>query len=230
MGNTRTLSETKSQMIEKMGIEFGTYFHFIRFEIVLLTIKWSHFRTLFATKKSRIELMNETAPLHFQIMQKVLWENILLGICKITDVVETLKKEKNLSVREMPQFVNDIVFAKELENEISLIIEDVKEYKNVRHKLIAHNDYDSIINNKGALWLNGLTYDGMGKIVDHICTVFNKVSNKYLGEITLFDINSEDRTALSLLRKLEKSLRFDESEYQNKLNGIMADKKCISKV
>ena len=84
MAENRTAEEVKQNHIEHMGEELGSIFHALWNEVAWLHQKWDQYNILFGTKPSRINLMNETAPLFFRIVQDSLWEDTLLNIARLT--------------------------------------------------------------------------------------------------------------------------------------------------
>ena len=55
--------------------------------------------------------------------------------------------------------------------------------------------------------------------MDKIQSLYNKVSFKYLGKTTAWQLLTSDRGAISLLYRIENGLRFEEEEYNRKLKG-----------
>lgn len=89
----KTAEEIKNEMIEKLGTDFGLLLNSLYNEITWLTFRWIEFVELYGTKETRLELMNKSAPFLFFTIQKVLWENLLLGISRITDPPKSMEKE-----------------------------------------------------------------------------------------------------------------------------------------
>lgn len=106
MGTVSTSDETKQEYIKQMGEELGLLFYALWKEITWLHLKWHEYVTLFGTKSSRIELLNDVAPLFFRIVQDSLWDDILLHIARTTDPPKSSGK-KNLIIRRLASLVTD---------------------------------------------------------------------------------------------------------------------------
>ena len=146
---TQTPEEVKEEMISKMGTNFGSLFYSLYNEITWLTFKWIKFRELYGTKESRIELMNKAAPFFFFTIQKVLWDNLLLGITRITDPAE-MRGKKNITFNAIGQFIQDKQFLLDFENDLVEIITDSEFCRDWRNRRIAHLDYELSVNQQNA--------------------------------------------------------------------------------
>lgn len=97
--------QVRDEMVEKLGHDFGRLLNSLYNEISWLTFKWIEFRELYGTKESRFDIMNKTAPIFFSTIQKVLWENLLLGVARITDPPDHFSWTKlYISVQELGKF------------------------------------------------------------------------------------------------------------------------------
>lgn len=67
MAEERSTEQMKMFCIEKMGPELGSVFNALRNELVWLHVKWHQYRELFGEKPERIDLMNDAAPLFFEL-------------------------------------------------------------------------------------------------------------------------------------------------------------------
>ena len=59
---TRTAEEAKCYYVEKMGEALGTQFDLLWQEVAWLHMKWGEYVELFGSKPTRVELLNQTAP------------------------------------------------------------------------------------------------------------------------------------------------------------------------
>jgi hypothetical protein len=170
MGKTRTAEEIKKDMIEVLGTDFGSILFSLHNEIIWLTLRWIEFKELYGTKESRIELMNEVAPFFFFTIQKVLRENLMLGISRITDPPKSNGK-KNASIRAIQKFIQDDCFKEELEKDIQDIIENATFCRDWRNRWIAHLDYELAINNQNAKPLESATRRKLKLIIGFTCSI-----------------------------------------------------------
>ena len=70
----------------------------LKSQLALLEYEWWTFRTLFGSEKDRIELLNESAPFFFGVIQHVLFADCVMMIARLSDPSTTSGKG-NLSKR-----------------------------------------------------------------------------------------------------------------------------------
>lgn len=231
---TQTTEKVKASMIEKMGTDFGSLFYSLYNEITWLTFKWLEFSELYGTKGSRVELMNKSAPFFFFVVQKVLWDNLLLGIARITDPIESRGKKsttrKNVTLKALGQYIQDDSLKIEIENDLNEIIAKSEFCRDWRNRLIAHIDYELNVDRLNAEPLKPATRRDLRQTIEKIHELYNKVSHKYLGSTTAWNMLTSNRGAVSLLYRIEDGLRFDEDVYKRKLKGDWTPDNFESKV
>jgi hypothetical protein len=225
----KTAEEIKIEMIEKVGTEFGSLLYSLYNEITWLTFRWIEFRELYGTKESRIELMNKSAPFLFFMMQRVLWENLLLGICRITDPPRTMNK-KNMTLTSLPSFESDDDVKKEIETEIKELLAESEFCRDWRNRWIAHADYELSTDKQNAKPLETATRKQLKTTIERIHALYNKVEFKYLGTTTAFKLLKSNRGAIALLCRIEDGIRFEREVYEKKMKGDWADNNFQSKV
>ncbi|MGZ8401653.1 MAG: AbiU2 domain-containing protein [Methyloceanibacter sp.] len=102
-----TAQESRERYIAKMGEALGTQFAALWQEVAHLHMSWSEYVELFGTKPSRIDLLNSAAPRFFRILQDALWDETLLHIARLTDSPESGKGKSNLTIRNLPELVDE---------------------------------------------------------------------------------------------------------------------------
>lgn len=226
---TQTTEQIRDEMLKKLGTDFGSLFYSLYNEITWLTFKWIEFRELYGTKESRFELMNKAAPFFFFTIQKVLWENLLLGVARITDPTETMGK-KNTTLKALGQHLQEDSFKSEFENDLNDILAESKFCRDWRNRWIAHMDYELSIDRQNARPLETATRQKLRVTIEKIHSLYNKISFKYLGSTAAWHMLDSDRGAISLLYRIEDGLRFDEEVYKRKLKGDWTPDDFESKV
>jgi hypothetical protein len=197
-----------------MGFELGSLFNLLYNEIIWLHYKWSDFEELYGTKESRINLINQSAPFFFFIVQKVLWENILLGIARITDPVKSRGK-RNITIQALPDFLNDEKLKAKLKLLISEIIEKTKFSRDWRNRRISHYDFDLSIN-KEALPLEVVNRLLIKKSLELILEVINLLLSHYFKSTLLAKTIKTQTGSLALLHVL----RDGQKERENYIKRI----------
>ena len=130
--------QVEQQYVESMGPELGKLFYELWTECAWLHTKWNEHVTLFGSRPERIELLNDTAPIFFRIVQDSLWEDVLLHITRLTDPPKSAGKQ-NLTLQCLVPLVDDQIRPR--------LMEAVEKLKNTcdfardwRMRRIAHRD------------------------------------------------------------------------------------------
>lgn len=104
--------------------------------------KWKLFCDLYAAGEKVIELLNESAPGFFRICQDSLRDDILLGICRLTDQKQTFGKD-NLTLDSLVASIDTAEYS-ELRKTLERLFSDARLKstfaRDQRNKRIAHTD------------------------------------------------------------------------------------------
>lgn len=229
MGNFKTAEEVKQNMIDKMGVNFGSLYDSLRNELLWLTYKWIEFNELYGTKESRIELLNTSAPFLFYTIQNVLWDNLLLGVSRITDE-PSLGSKKNITFKAIPPFIEDQTFRVKVERILAKIDNESKFCRDWRNRKIAHNDFALSLDKPNAKPLEVATRLKLKTTIELMHELYNEVSLKYLGSQSAFEFLASQGGAISLLNVIENGLRFNQERLEKKLKGDYSPDSYDSKV
>lgn len=144
--------EAKQEYISMMGEPLGSQFAELVQDIGQLHRTWFEYRELYGKKKSRVQLLNDTAPNFFRMVQDRLWEMLMLHIARLTDPPYSMgnKNKTNLTLRGLPDLISDAQLSaqvKQLCEAASVAVEFAKDWRN-RH--IAHRDLKLALDDKHA--------------------------------------------------------------------------------
>jgi hypothetical protein len=124
----------------KMGEGLGRLFHALERDLTWMHWRWRQLRILFADKPSRVDLLNQTAPFFFFLVQRVFFEDTLLGIARLVSSEKSAGHEV-LTIRRLEKLVND-----QIRPEVSALIQQAKDAAKFaveyRNNLIAHRNLD----------------------------------------------------------------------------------------
>lgn len=208
---TRTTEEAKTNYIEKMGEALGTQFTALWLEVDFLSAAWGEYVELF-TEPKQVEVLNQTAPALFRIIQHALWEQMLLHIARLTDPPASGRSKENLTILNLPRLVEDPGKKAELDELVNTAKSKAEFCRDWRNRHIAHRDLDLLMNGsaKPLKTASGIQVrDGL----DAIESVLNEVHLHYMGGSLAFSRNvGEAGNALSLLRLLHDGLRAREGK------------------
>lgn len=183
--------------LASMGPKLGPFFYRLYKECVWLHWKWSNFAILFGTKPERIDLLNSAAPSFFNLIQDVMWEDILLHIARLTDSTSIGKKD-NLTLLALPQML-DLGANSEAEGLLEAVVDNCKFARDWRNRHLAHRDLDLALQ-RNAEPLALASRKKVKEALRAIDELLNAVDLRYTGSSVAYDHGwSEPGDAESLL-------------------------------
>jgi hypothetical protein len=223
---SRTAEEAKNDSIAKMGKELGSIYSALWQEVAHLEGKWQQFLVLYGTNPERVDLLNDTAPYFFHLLQDILWENVVLHLARLTDPPTSLgKKDRaNLSIQALPAFVTDQTFHGMVTTKVKVAIDATEFARDWRNRLLAHRDLSLAID-EHAKPLETATRDSARVALKAIEDVLNSVEAHYLSSETFYGAGGGGPgDAVCLLRALydgriaalEREARFERGEILEK--------------
>ena len=211
MSTTQSAEEIKKEQIAILGPEFGSLYNLLYNEIIWLHYKWTEFEELYGIEESRIKIMNNTAPSFFSMIQKILWENIISGIARITGQQET-EGENNMTITAVPELINDQKLKESVEIKIKTILEKTNFCRDWRNRKIAHYDYDLSINSN-AKPLEKASKILVKEALNEITALIDLLHGFYFKSTLILDQIQSNRGALSLLYTLDDGLKERENYF-----------------
>ncbi len=185
-----------------LGSEYGEAFFHCKQELYRVSSQWDRYETLFSTK-TRVNILNEASGNFWHALQGVLFETVLLGLCRLTDPPSTMN-HRNLSVRtlfELDPSKSKIRF----QSRIDKANNDTKFARSWRDKRIAHNDYKQLTGSANKMEI--ATRLKVSKAIVSIHEVLRWVQGKYFdGDLFLLDLGDSDTNVL--LSRLELGNEF----------------------
>lgn len=93
MSEIQSAEQARMRYVEALGCDLGELVYLLSNELCLLFWRWKQYVSLYATKPSRLDIINQSAPFFFWIVQETLWDYILLSIARLADTPETGKNK-----------------------------------------------------------------------------------------------------------------------------------------
>lgn len=166
-----------------MGPELG----FIQFELfqqcAWLHVKWGDYVVLFGTDEERIAVLNKAAHGYFYMLQEVLFEDLIIHICRMSDPVKVSGRE-TLSVRRLLQAADPSVRDR-VKALLDVLDEKTKFAKDWRNRHIGHHDYN--LARGSARPLDVASRKGIREAIEAITEVINCVEDHYCGGAVIYD-------------------------------------------
>jgi AbiU2 len=198
----RTTDEVKANHIRLMGTDLGTIYSALWVEVLLVHEKWSDYVALFGTNESRIEMLNKAAPGFFWFAQGSFYEGVLLHIARLTDPVETGKKQ-NLTIQRLPSLV-DQTTSEAVNARVQEALNASSFARDWRNRHIAHSDLGLRVL-KTATPLEVATREKVALALASLLGVLNAVAANYSDSVQCYDPREGD--VIKLLDVIENGLR-----------------------
>jgi len=207
MNDIYTAEEQKQEHIKSLGEKLGKLYHHLWQEVAWVYSKWNEYVELFGTKQSRIELINEASPKFFRIVQDSLWEDTILHISRLTDPPKSLGTKPNLTIRKLPELVEDEVLKARLEELIGEVMEKTEFCRDWRNRKLAHRDLNLVLK-EGVKPLEPASRAKIKEALHSISSVLNAISSHYFDSTTGFDMGAGSvNGAISLLYVIDDGLK-----------------------
>lgn len=198
---TRNSKEVLDHYVDTMGEPLGTAFWHLNQQVLELHLVWDQYTQLFGEGEETVHLLNKTAGLFFMVVQDGLWDNVLLGVSKLTDPAQT-GKNKNLSIRSLPDLIADGTLrgrVLDLCDEALIKAEHARDHRNKR---IAHQD-QKYFYDREAQPLGGVSRALVKEMLQAITAVMNEINVFYADTTMFYDSISSGGDAAWLVHKLK---------------------------
>lgn len=194
----RTAEESLKHYKDEMGVELGTHFHHCWQELCWISSVWDIHETIFQNIET-VKLMNDTNEYVSHAIQKIFFEYVVLGICRLTDPPKSNGKN-NLTVKSLQELVKN-EFKEEVYLKLSEIDDATISHRDWRNRYISHTDFNLRI--ASAEPLRGVnrisTTNAISKLNDVLDSIYISYCNSNL---ILMELGDDDSTSF-LFRLLE---------------------------
>jgi hypothetical protein len=222
MASEQTPEEIKAEFCESMGPELGASYYVLYNDVVWLHMKWKEYRELYGESEARINLLNESASAFFYVVERVLWENILLHMCRLTDR-ETTNRSKNhthtnLSLDYLANSIDVMPFKDMLKESLYKAEQDTSFARVWRNKRLAHRDLDHSLE-RSVEPLPPVSRLDIENALLSIRKVMNMIHNHYLSKEVGFEYVTSSGTADTLIYFLRVARQSIEARKDRLLKG-----------
>lgn len=174
MSSTMNPDDLRANYIRAMTQPLGEVFHHLMQEMARLHLKWNELLTLFGQEKGRVDMLNRAAPGFFHLVQDSWWDDLLLGVSRITD-----GRTDVLTVMRLPKLVAVAIRAV-VTSHTDTVVAATGFARDHRNRMIAHRNIDLVLGRPCTpLTPHGKTQmDGAFKALDDLLYL---IDNHYTG-------------------------------------------------
>ena len=218
MGESLTSDQVRNKSVAVMPAPLGEIHHWLNDELAWLHIKWSDFRRLYATSQERVDLLNAAAPAFFHQLQQLIWEDVLLHLCRITDPIKSMGHD-NLTIMRIPDAIPDPA----LRDAVKALVGDAKQKtqfaREWRNRRLAHQELPAS-QGQVAAPLPLASRQNVEEALAAVRKAMNCIERHYLNESVLYENSIEALGGVeTLVARLTKGIRLEKAEREKKLRG-----------
>ena len=139
MSEDATRDEILAQYVDAMGQDLGEIAAALYHRVAWLHMRWALYRQLFAQSDRRIDLLNDTAPLVFSVVQRTLFNDVVLDLTRLTGPSRSCGKD-NLSLQRIADHVSDPELRIEVSRLAKAAFDACECLRDRRNRQLAHDD------------------------------------------------------------------------------------------
>ncbi len=206
----------RAQYETEFGPQLGALFAELWQELTWLSLVWNEFRALFAESPEQIQVLNQRTAGFFFMLQKLMWETILLYLARLTDPVLSPGKgaRQNLTVLALRPLVKP-EFQLEVDRLIASVTDKTAFARSWRNRYVAHKDLALALGKSSAESLSSGSRADVTAAIAALGEVLNYIDKSYANRTTLFEVIEPLKGAHDLVHVIEhglKGLNQDRSE------------------
>lgn len=186
-------------------------FETVNQQVTQLSHRWDIFRQLFDGGQESIDLLNRSGSIVFGVLQKLLIDDAILTISRLTDSAKSGSLENASVANLINKAIGTLATADgdEFEKRRSLIRINVGNIRTHRHKAIAHADLQQAVN---ATALPPLTYDEIESAMKDLRKLLADIARTLWGRTLSHNViipfgHGGDTLSLMLARAQEKATK-----------------------
>lgn len=217
MSGKKTSDKILEEHIRAMGRELGSVHNALYNELVSLHTRWILYRQLFA-QPDRIALLNEAAGFLFHVLQNVMYENVILGLARLTDPPRSAGKD-NLTLRRLPDLIPDASLCLEVEDLVQKALDACEFARDWRNRRLAHNDLALLLATSTDP-LSGVSRNDIEGALDAFRNLVNRLEQHYRhSEVAYQQVVLGLGTGDSLVSYLRKGVQVERARRQRLREG-----------
>jgi hypothetical protein len=139
MSDETTRDEILAQYVDAMGQDLGEIVAALYHRVAWLHMHWALYRQLFARSDRRIALLNDTAGFVFSVVQRTLFNDVVLDLARLTGSPRSAGKD-NLTLLRIADHVPDPELHSEVSRLAQVAVDACKSIRDRRNRQLAHDD------------------------------------------------------------------------------------------
>jgi len=141
--NDITDDRVRDQYVRAIGADLGQLCHELQDDFDWLRGKWSEFQELFEKGQERIDLLNTVASNFFYFLHRLLFEDAMLHLCRLTDRSRMGDRE-TLTVMALTETISDPTLKASVETKTEEVRKNCQFARKWRNRRLAHTDLETL--------------------------------------------------------------------------------------
>ena len=205
MAESQTPEQVRDEIVKAMPAPLGEIYHALHDELVWLHLKWNDFRRLYAAEQAQIDLLNAAAPAFFSDLRRMMWEDVLLHLCRITDPPRSAGHD-TLTLRRLPELIPDAAVRDSVQKLVDDANQKTKFARDWRNRRLAHEELPPLAD-APARPLATASRQHVEDALEPMRAAMNTISRHYLKSTFMYAGSIEALGGVeSLLSRLKKGL------------------------
>ena len=210
---TESIEDTRQRYRERLGTEFGDTFYGLYKEWAWGLMRRHEFEELFSSAEE-VSLLNAITGGEFTWdIQHLLWDDLLLRLCRLTDPKKSGRHHHNLTLRRLPALCERYSSALciQVRNLVKAAVKKTEFARDGRNKRISHTDLETAVGTAKPFASTRL--QDVTNALDAIHAVLNEISKVLLDSEIVNQIvfKPRARAFLAYARQLSNSVKFIDS-------------------
>ncbi len=203
MAEYSTEDQIRNEAVTTMGSPLGELYFELHKEITWLHLKWKDFRALFASSRERVDLLNRVAPDFFGNLQRMMFEDALMHLCRLTDPPQSMGHD-NLTLQRLPNSITDPKLSTQVQSNVDVAKQQTQFARDWRNRALAHKELPQPM---GLQPLAQANLQSVEDALEKIRQTMNCIEQHYQGSPVNYAESVEPPGGVeSLLRHLRRSL------------------------
>ncbi len=203
MAEYSTEDQIRNEVVAAMGAPLGELYFALYREVVWLHLKWNDFRALFASNPESVELLNKAAPDFFGNLQRMMFDDALMHICRLTDPPQSMGHD-NLTLQRLPNSITAPKLSSQVQSNVDAAKQKTQFARDWRNRALAHKELPQPT---GLQPLAQANLQNVEDALEKIRQTMNCIAQHYQGSPVNYAESVEPLGGVeSLLRHLKNSL------------------------
>jgi len=200
----RWSDETRAEYTTAMGSELAAVYVPLGEALTELHHRWTLFAELYGDLGA-VDVLNRAAPVLFATFRRVIADDMMLQLSKLTDRTE-IGRFHNLTIQRLPELVVDTDLRAEVETLVATAVEATANARQHRQKTIAHFDLEVALGN-AVEPLPAITRNDLENALHAVTHVLQHLEQHYRESDVDFNPVTLPKASAALLNCLDMGLR-----------------------